>query len=251
MKGLVLAGGLGTRFHPVTKVVNKHLLDVFGEPMVYFPIRALAAARITEIVLVTGDEIPQFKRLLGDGSSLGVQLEYAYQQDPEGGIADAILKAEGLIGGERVVVILGDNIFEDDLAPFVESFRAQDKGAKILLKRMDAEEARRFGVAEIEQGRVVRIVEKPAEPPSDLAQTGCYMYDDRVFGFIKTLGPSGRGELEVTDLNNLYIEEGTMTYEVLPGWWTDAGTPLTKLRASILIALERGVAREELHPPSG
>ncbi len=249
MKGLVLAGGLGTRFHPVTNVVNKHLLDVFGEPMVYFPIRALATAGVTDIVLVTGDEIPQFKRLLGDGSSLGVRLEYAFQQDPEGGIADAIAKAEGLIGGERVVVILGDNIFQDDLTPFVESFKAQDKGAKILLKRMDAEEARRFGVAEIEEGRVVRIIEKPTEPPSVLAQTGCYMYDDRVFGFIKTLSPSGRGELEVTDLNNLYIEEGTMTYEVLPGWWTDAGTPLTKLRASILIALERGVDPEELRPP--
>ena len=249
MKGLVLAGGLGTRFHPVTTVVNKHLLDIFGEPMVYFPIRALATAGVRDIVVVTGDEIPQFKRLLGDGSSLGVRLEYAYQQDPEGGIADAIAKAEGLIGGHRVVVILGDNIFEDDLTPFVESFKAQDKGAKILLKRMDPEEARRFGVAEIDQGRIVRIIEKPSEPPSDLAQTGCYMYDDRVFSFIKTLSPSARGELEVTDLNNLYIEEGSMTYEVLSGWWTDAGTPLTKLRASVLIAQERGVRLEELRPP--
>jgi glucose-1-phosphate thymidylyltransferase len=249
VKGLVLAGGLGTRFHPVTKVVNKHLLDVFGEPMVYFPIRTLATAGVTEIVLVTGDEISQFKRLLGDGSSLGVRLEYAYQQDPEGGIADAIAKAEGLLGGERVMVVLGDNIFADDLTPFVESFMDQDKGAKILLKRMTPQEARRFGVAVIEDEKVVRIVEKPAEPPSDLAQTGCYMYDDRVFGFIKTLSPSARGELEVTDLNNLYIEEGTMTYEVLPGWWTDAGTPLTKLRASVLIALERGANPEELQPP--
>jgi glucose-1-phosphate thymidylyltransferase len=249
VKGLVLAGGLGTRFHPVTKVVNKHLLDVFGEPMVYFPIRTLATAGVTEIVLVTGDEISQFKRLLGDGSSLGVRLEYAYQQDPEGGIADAIAKAEGLLGGERVMVVLGDNIFADDLTPFVESFMAQDKGAKILLKRMAPEEARRFGVAVIEDEKVVRIVEKPADPPSDLAQTGCYMYDDRVFGFIKALSPSARGELEVTDLNNLYIEEGTMTYEVLPGWWTDAGTPLTKLRASVLIALERGENPGELQPP--
>jgi glucose-1-phosphate thymidylyltransferase len=249
VKGLVLAGGLGTRFHPVTKVVNKHLLDVFGEPMVYFPIRTLATAGVTDIVLVTGDEISQFKGLLGDGSSLGVSLEYAFQQDPEGGIADAIAKAEGLIGGERVVVILGDNIFEDDLTPFVESFRAQDKGAKILLKQVAPDEARRFGVAEVEDGRVVRIVEKPAEPPSDLAQTGCYMYDDRVFGFIKTLSPSARGELEVTDLNNLYIEEGTMTYEILPGWWTDAGTPLTKLRASVLLAVQRGVDPKELQPP--
>ena len=249
MKGIVLAGGLGTRFHPVTRVVNKHLLDVFGEPMIFFPLRSLATAGVTDIVLVTGDEISQFKRLLGDGSDLGISLEYAFQQDPEGGIADAIAKAEALIGGDRVMVILGDNIFQDDLTPFVESFEEQDKGAKILLKRMDREEARRFGVAEIEQGRVVRIIEKPTDPPSDLAQTGCYMYDDRVFGLIKTLTPSPRGELEVTDLNNLYIEEGSMTYEALPGWWTDAGTPLTKLRASLLIALAGGVPQQELYPP--
>jgi glucose-1-phosphate thymidylyltransferase len=249
VKGIVLAGGLGTRFHPVTRVVNKHLLDVFGEPMVYFPIRTLAKAGITELVLVTGDELPQFKRLLADGSSLGVRLQYAYQEDPEGGIADAIAKAEGLIGGDRVTVILGDNIFQDDLSTYVESFLTQDKGAKILLKRVPPEDARRFGVAEIQDGKVVGIVEKPQDPPSDLAQTGCYMYDDRVFGLIKTLAPSGRGELEVSDLNNLYIEEGSMTYEVLPGWWTDAGTPLTKLRASILLAMERGIRPEELRPP--
>ncbi|HEX8099849.1 MAG TPA: sugar phosphate nucleotidyltransferase [Actinomycetota bacterium] len=249
MKGLVLAGGLGTRFHPVTRVVNKHLLDVFGEPMVYFPIRALQRAGVTEIVLVTGDEIPQFKRLLGDGSSLGVRLEYAFQQNPEGGIADAIAKAEGLIGGHRIVVILGDNIFQDDLTQYVSNFMEQDKGSKILLKQVSVEEARRFGVAEIREGKVVRIVEKPEDPPSDLAQTGCYMYDDRVFGFIRTLTPSARGELEVSDLNNLYIEEGSMTYDLLPGWWTDAGTPLTKLRASILLALESGIDPEDLRPP--
>jgi glucose-1-phosphate thymidylyltransferase len=241
MKGIVLAGGLGTRFDPVTRVVNKHLLDVFGEPMIYFPIRTLARAGITEIVLVTGDEIPQFKRLLGDGSEFGVHLRYAFQQDPEGGIADAIAKAEGLVAGERVVVILGDNIFEEDLTPFVRRFEQQDKGAKILFKQVPTEEAKRFGVAELQDGRITRIVEKPAEPPSDLAQTGCYMYDDRLFGFIRTLSPSARGEIEVTDLNNIYIDEGTMTYDVLEGWWTDAGTPITKLRASILVARARGI----------
>jgi glucose-1-phosphate thymidylyltransferase len=241
MKGIVLAGGLGTRFDPVTRVVNKHLLDVFGEPMIYFPIRSLAAAGITDVVLVTGDQIPQFQRLLGDGSEFGVHLHYAFQQNPEGGIADAIAKAEALVAGERVVVILGDNIFQDDLGPLVRSFEQQDKGAKILLKRLPAEEAKRFGVAEVEDGRIVRIVEKPADPPSDLVQTGCYMYDDRLFDFVRTLRPSGRGELEVTDLNNIYIDEGTMTYDVLAGWWTDAGTPLTKLRASILVARAKGV----------
>jgi glucose-1-phosphate thymidylyltransferase len=241
MKGIVLAGGLGTRFDPVTRVVNKHLLDVFGEPMIYFPIRSLAGAGITDIVLVTGDQIPQFKRLLGDGSEFGVHLQYAFQQDPEGGIADAIAKAEALVAGERVVVILGDNIFQDDLGPFVQGFGQQDKGAKILLKRLPGDEAQRFGVAEVQEGRIVRIVEKPADPPSDLVQTGCYMYDDRLFDFIRTLTPSERGELEVTDLNNLYIDEGTMTYDVLEGWWTDAGTPVTKLRASILVARAAGV----------
>jgi glucose-1-phosphate thymidylyltransferase len=241
VKGMVLAGGLGTRFDPVTRVVNKHLLDVFGEPMVYFPIRSLAGAGITDIVLVTGDQIPQFQRLLGDGSEFGVHLQYAFQQDPEGGIADAIAKAESLVAGERVVVILGDNIFQDDLGPFVRGFEQQDKGSKILLKRLPGDEARRFGVAEVDDGRIVRIVEKPADPPSDLVQTGCYMYDDRLFDLIRTLSPSERGELEVTDLNNIYIDEGTMTYDVLQGWWTDAGTPITKLRASILVARSRGI----------
>jgi glucose-1-phosphate thymidylyltransferase len=241
MKGLVLAGGLGTRFDPVTRVVNKHLLDVFGEPMIYFPIRSLAQAGISEIVLVTGDEIPQFKRLLGDGSEFGVHIQYAFQQNPEGGIADAIAKAEALVAGDRVTVILGDNVFEEDLSPYVAGFEQQDKGAKILLKRLPKDEAKRFGVAEVEEGRIVRLVEKPAEPPSDLVQTGCYLYDDRLFDFIRTLSPSARGELEVTDLNNMYIDEGTMTYDVLEGWWTDAGTPLTKLRASILIAKSKGM----------
>jgi glucose-1-phosphate thymidylyltransferase len=246
MKGIVLAGGLGTRFHPVTRVVNKHLLDVFGEPMIFFPLRTLARAGLTDVVLVTGDEIPQFKRLLGNGSSVGLSLEYAFQQNPEGGIADAIAKTEGIVGGEPVIVVLGDNLFADDLTPFIRAFEAQGKGAKILLKRLPPEEARRFGVAVVEQGRIARIVEKPADPPSDLAQTGCYMYDERVFDLIRTLSPSSRGELEVSDLNNLYIDEGTMTFEILEGWWTDAGTPLTTLRASLLVAMEKGITLGDL-----
>jgi len=240
MKGILLAGGLGTRFHPVSKVVNKHLLDVYDEPMIFHPIRTLARAGITEIVVVTGDEIPQFKRLLGDGTELGVSFEYAYQQG-EGGIADALAKAEGFVHEQNVIVILGDNIFQEDIAPYVSAYRQQEKGAKILLKEVSVEDARRFGVAEVEDGRIVRIQEKPSTPRSGLVVTGCYMYDGRVFDFIRMLSPSDRGELEVTDLNNLYIEDRTMTYDILRGWWTDAGTPASKLKASILIALEKGV----------
>jgi glucose-1-phosphate thymidylyltransferase len=241
VKGVVLAGGLGTRFHPVTKVVNKHLLDVYDEPMIFHPIRTLARAGITDIVVVTGDDIAQFKRLLGDGAELGVRLEYAYQQGGRG-ISDALSKAEAIVRGSNMVVILGDNVFQEDIAPYVEAYRVQEKGAKILLKEVSLEDARRFGVAEVEDGRIVRIVEKPERPASRLIVTGCYMYDARAFDFIRMLTPSARGELEITDLNNLYIEESTMTYDVLRGWWTDAGTPASKLKASILVALAEGVA---------
>ncbi|MDQ4149617.1 MAG: sugar phosphate nucleotidyltransferase [Actinomycetota bacterium] len=241
MKGVVLAGGYGTRFHPVTRVVNKHLLDVFDEPVVYYPIRTLADAGITDVVLVTiSSEIGQFQKLLGDGSELGVTLEYATQEGA-GGIAEALLQAQPLVRDEEVVVVLGDNIFQLSLRPYVESFQQQDKGAKILLKQVGLDDALRFGVAEVRDGKIIGIEEKPAHPKSDLIVTGCYMYDDRVFDFIQTLEPSARGELEVTDLNNLYVEEGTMTYDILRGWWTDAGTPASKLRASILVALEKGV----------
>jgi glucose-1-phosphate thymidylyltransferase len=240
MKGVVLAGGLGTRFMPLTKVTNKHLLDVYDEPMILFPIRTLVRAGITDIVLVTGDHIPQFKQLLGDGSELGVKLSYAFQ-DGERGIADALSRAESFVHGDNIVVILGDNCFQEDIAPYVRSFEVQDKGAKILLKRVGPDDARRFGVAEVADGRILGIEEKPQSPRSDLVVTGCYMYDGRVFDFIRTLRPSARGELEVTDLNNIYIGERSMTYEVLAGWWTDAGTPASKLKASILVALEKGV----------
>lgn len=240
MKGVVLAGGLGTRFLPVTKVVNKHLLDVYDEPMVFYPIRTLARAGITDIVLVSGDHLDQFKDLLDDGRALDVNLHYAYQEG-EGGIADALAKAEPLVDGEPMIVILGDNIFQDDIAPFVRDFQEQEKGAKILLKQVAREDAMRFGVASVQDGRITGIEEKPTEPSSDLVVTGCYMYDARAFDFIGTLSPSARGELEVTDLNNIYIEEGTMTYDVLSGWWTDAGTPASKLKASILVALQKGV----------
>ena len=240
MKGVVLAGGLGTRFHPVTTVTNKHLLDVFDEPMVFFPIRSLATAGITDIVLVTGKEIDQFKSLLGDGHDLGVNLEYA-QQEGEGGIAHALAQAEPFVSDQRVVVILGDNIFQDDLSPFVRKFDQQPHGARLLLRRVAVQDARRFGVAEIEGDRIVRIVEKPSEPASDLVVTGCYMYDQQVFRYISGLTPSERGELEITDVNNRYAVADQLEFDLLSSWWTDAGIPPSKLKASILVALAKGV----------
>lgn len=240
MKGVVLAGGLGSRFDPITRVVNKHLLDVFDEPMVFYAIRSLARAGISDIVLVTGAELAQFQRLIGDGSELGVRVNYA-QQAGELGIADALAKAAPFVGVEKMVVILGDNIYQDDLRPYVEAFERQDSGAKLLLKRVGVDDATRFGVAAFEGDRMTHIVEKPAFPPSDLVITGCYMYDHDVFSIIEGLVPSERNELEITDVNNAYISRGTATYEVLRGYWTDAGTPASKLKASILVALGKGV----------
>jgi glucose-1-phosphate thymidylyltransferase len=239
MKGVVLAGGYGTRLAPMTRVVNKHLLDVFDQPMVYYPIQTLRQAGVTDVVLVTGAEIDQFRALLGDGSDLGVSLRYA-QQEGAGGIADALgLARPHLDPGEGVVAILGDNLYQDDIAPYVEAFRRQGSGARILLKRV--EDARRFGVATVDGDRIVEIVEKPADPGTDLAVTGCYMYDAAVFDIIAGLTPSGRGELEITDVNNAYIRRGQLAFDILPGWWTDAGTHPSKLKASILVALTKGV----------
>lgn len=241
MKGVVLAGGLGTRLHPMTRVVNKHLLDVYDEPMIFHPIRTLARAGLRELILVTGDEVDQFRELLGDGRELGVALVYE-RQEGELGIADALAKAEPhMEDDDGMVVILGDNLYQEDLAPYVEAFSRQERGAKLLLYQVSIVDARRFGVATVEDGRIVRIEEKPSEPKSDLAVTGCYMYDSRVFDIIRGLTPSARGELEITDVNNAYIEWGEMTFDVLKGWWTDAGTAASKLKASILVALAKGV----------
>ena len=238
MKGVVLAGGFGTRLAPMTKVVNKHLLDVFDQPMVYYPLQALQTAGISDVVLVTGAEIEQFKELLGDGSELGLRLEYA-RQDGAGGIAEALALARPHVAGDSLVAILGDNLYQDDLTPYVDAFRDQGGGARILLKRV--EDARRFGVATVSGDRIVEIVEKPAQPASDLAVTGCYMYDPAVFEIVAGLAPSDRGELEITDVNNAYIARGEMRFDVLTGWWTDAGTHPSKLKASILVALTKGV----------
>lgn len=241
MKGVVLAGGLGTRWHPITKVVNKHLLDVFDEPMVFFPLKKLIEAGISDIVVVTGDEIEQFQTLLQDGSDLGANISYAQQAGGNRGIADALSKAAAFVGDDKMVVILGDNIYQEALTPFVDAFGSQSGGAKLLLKRVALEDARRFGVAAFDGDRIVSIIEKPGSPPSDLVVTGCYMYDPRVFEIIQGLQPSARGELEITDVNNAYIARGELSYEILNGWWTDAGTPPSKLKASILVALEKGV----------
>ena len=239
MKGVVLAGGLGRRLYPMTKVVNKHLLDVFDEPMIYFPIRSLARAGVRDLVLVTGSELEQFQRLLGDGEEFGVRIVYEHQEG-ELGIADALAKAAPHVH-ERMVVILGDQIYQEDLRPYVEAYERQARGAKLLLKRVSIEDAKRFGVATVEGDRIVSIEEKPETPKSDLVVTGCYLYDLRVFDLIAGLSPSARGELEITDVNNAYVQAGEMTFDILPGWWADAGTHPSKLKASILVALGKGV----------
>ncbi len=223
MRGVILAGGLGTRLMPLTKVTNKHLLPVYDRPMIYYPIQTLANAGIQEIMLVTGgNSAGDFLRLLGNGKEFGLKrLNYTYQEG-EGGIADALRLAEHFADGEPVCVMLGDNIIEGNILAAAESFRRQRQGAKILLK--EVKDPQRFGVPVLEGQRVVKIEEKPANPRSSYAVTGMYFYDETVFDIIKTLKPSGRGELEITDVNNAYIAAGTLTWDVLEGWWTDAGT---------------------------
>jgi len=240
VKGVILAGGHGTRLHPMTKVVNKHLLDVFDEPMIYFPIRSLVRAGLEDLVLVTGEEMDQFQRLLGDGEEFGARIVYA-RQEGELGIADALSKAAPHVGGDPMTVILGDQIYQEDLTPYVEAYRKQRRGAKLLLKPVSIDDARRFGVATVEGDQIVSIEEKPANPKSSLVVTGCYMYDARVFDIIAGLTPSARGELEITDVNNAYVQAGEMTFDVLQGWWADAGTHPSKLKAAILVALAKGV----------
>ncbi len=235
MKGVVLAGGTGSRLLPLTKVTNKHLLPVFDKPMIYYPLQTLVNAGILDVLLVTGGKnAGEFLRLLGDGRTLGLdRLNYTYQEG-EGGIAQALALAERFAEGGSVCVILGDNIIEGNICRSVKSFRQQCRGAKILLKQVA--DAQRFGVAEMCGDRVVGIEEKPAHPKSDCAVTGIYLYDATVFQKIGRLKPSGRGELEITDVNNFYIEEGTLTFEILEGWWTDAGTFDSLLRANNLVA---------------
>jgi glucose-1-phosphate thymidylyltransferase len=235
MKGVILAGGLGTRLDPLTRVTNKHLLPVYNRPMIFYPLWTLVNAGIEQILVVTGgNNAGDFLRLLGNGSEFGLKhLHYTYQQG-EGGIAAALSLAEHFAEGDKICVILGDNIIERNIQRAADAFRRQAAGAKILLKRVPDPE--RFGVPVLRGPRVTRIIEKPRRPPSPYAVTGIYFYDAAVFDYVRELRPSRRGELEITDVNNRYIAAGTMTYEILRGWWTDAGTFDSLARASRLVA---------------
>jgi glucose-1-phosphate thymidylyltransferase len=245
MKGIVLAGGTGSRLFPLTKITNKHLLPVYDKPMIYYPIQTLVDAGIRDILIVTGGKnAGDFLRLLANGKQFGLtHIDYTYQEG-EGGIADALALAEHFADGQKICVILGDNIVETGIRQAAESFCAQECGARILLKEVS--DAERFGVAEISGDKIVAIEEKPAKAKSNYAVTGIYMYDATVFEKIRTLVPSNRGELEITDVNNAYIREGSLTFSWLTGWWTDAGTFESLLRASNLVAQSRVTAG---HPP--
>jgi glucose-1-phosphate thymidylyltransferase len=235
MKGVILAGGLGTRLYPLTKITNKHLLPVHDKPMIYYPLCTLINAGIRDILIVTGgSDAGDFLRLLGNGNEFGLQhINYTYQEG-EGGIAAALSLAEFFANKEKICVILGDNIIETNILTAVKAFEKQERGAKIMLKEVP--DPHRFGVAEIDGGKIVRIEEKPKAPRSKYAVIGIYMYDSAVFDIIKTLKPSARGELEITDVNNEYIRQSNLTFEILQGWWTDAGTFESLLRASNLVA---------------
>jgi len=235
LKGVVLAGGLGKRLMPLTKITNKHLLPIFNHPMVYYPIRALVEAGIEDILVVTGGKhAGEFLRLLGNGHQFGLKhIDYTYQEG-EGGIAEALGLAYDFAEGQKMVVILGDNIIESSIKGYVDKFRVQDAGARIIIKEI--EDPQRFGVVELKEDKIASIEEKPKVPKSNYAVTGIYMYDNQVFDIIKTLKPSGRGELEITDVNNAYLKKNQLHYDILDGWWTDAGTFESLLRASNLVA---------------
>jgi glucose-1-phosphate thymidylyltransferase len=235
LKGVILAGGLGTRLSPLTKITNKHLLPIYCKPMIYYPLETLVGAGIEEILIVTGGRnAGDFLRLLGNGSEFGLNhINYAYQEG-EGGIAEALGLAKHFAGNDKIVVMLGDNIIQKGIKKYVDDFRKQPRGAKLLLKKVDDPE--RFGVAELKGEKIVSIEEKPKKPKSNYAVTGIYMYDNQVFDIVKNLRPSKRGELEITDVNNAYIKKGEITYGVLDGWWTDSGTFESLLRANNLVA---------------
>ncbi len=248
MKGVILAGGLGTRLRPLTLVTNKHLLPVYDRPMVYYPIQCLLNAGINEILIVTGGEhAGDFLKLLKNGKQLGIRhLEYAYQEG-EGGIADALKLAEDFADGQKICVVLGDNIIQGNIKKAAGEFFTQSSGAKMLLKEVPDPE--RFGVVRFENddptGRIVEIIEKPENPPSPYAVIGIYFYDADVFEICRSLRPSGRGELEITDVNNAYLERGDLTHDIIEGWWTDAGTFDSLRRATNLVA-EGGANLSEL-----
>ena len=234
MKGIVLAGGTGSRLFPLTKITNKHLLPIYDKPMIYYPIQTLVEAGIEDLMIVTGGRNSgDFLRLLSNGKEFGLKhINYTYQEG-EGGIADALALCEHFADGDKICVILGDNIIEGSIRGAVQDFIKQPSGAKILLKKVH--DAERFGVAEIKGDKIAGIEEKPANPKSNYAVTGIYMYDGTVFDKTRKLVPSRRNELEITDVNNAYITEGTMTFDYLDGWWTDAGTFESLLRAAKLV----------------
>ena len=232
MKGIILAGGTGSRLYPLTKVTNKHLLPVGKYPMIFHSVNKLKEANINDILIVTGKEhMGDVVSLLGSGHDMGVTFTYKVQ-DEAGGIAQALDLAEQFVCGDQMVVILGDNVFEDNISGYVDNFREQSKGAKILLQ--EVHDPQRYGVAELNGGMIVSIEEKPQQPKSSYAVTGIYMYDSTVFDIVKTLKPSGRGELEITDVNNAYIARNELTYDILRGWWTDAGTHASWAKANDL-----------------
>lgn len=232
MKGIILAGGTGSRLYPLTKVTNKHLLPVGRKPMIYHPIGKLVSAGIKEILIVTGIEhMGDIVSLLGSGKAFGCRFTFKVQ-DEAGGIAQALSLAENFAGDDLMTVILGDNIFEDDLTPFVKAFEKQKKGAKVLLKEVP--DPKRFGVVELKSDKIVSIEEKPKRPKSNYAVTGMYFYDPEVFDIIRKLKPSRRGELEISDVNNAYLKKGKLTCDVLSGWWSDAGTFESLEKATLL-----------------
>jgi len=235
MKGVILAGGLGKRLYPLTKITNKHLLPVYSKPMIYYPIETLIDAGIKDILIVTGgNHAGEFLRLLGNGKQFGLKhINYTYQEG-EGGIAHALGLAEHFADNEKIVVILGDNIIEKDIKKAVGDFKKQPRGAKILVKKVPDPE--RFGVVKFKNKKIVNITEKPKKPKSDYIVTGIYMYDSKVFDIIKRLKPSRRGEFEITDVNNWYLKKGELTYGVLEGWWTDSGMFDSLLKANNLVA---------------
>jgi glucose-1-phosphate thymidylyltransferase len=246
MKGIILAGGTGSRLYPLTKVTNKHLLPVYDRPMIYYPLKTLINAGIKDILIVSGKgHVGHFLELLGSGSDFGIRLSYEIQPDA-GGIAQALGLAERFVDGDNVTVILGDNIFEDNIAGHVASF---ESGARLFLKKVP--DAHRFGVAEIDNssGRVLSIEEKPDRPRSDYAVTGLYIYDRYVFEIIRILKPSGRGELEITDVNNEYVRNGGLSYSVLKGYWSDAGTFESLYRASELVRSKKDADRTQVIGP--
>ncbi len=239
MKGVILAGGLGSRLFPLTKVTNKHLLPVYNKPMIYYPIETLVKAGIRDILVVTGgNSSGDFLKLLGNGKQFGLKhINYTYQEG-EGGIAHALSLAEHFVNGEKMVVILGDNIIQEDISPQVRHFERQAEGARLLLKKVPDPE--RFGVAALRGDKIVRITEKPKKPDSPYAVVGIYLYDAEVFNFIRTLKPSRRGELEITDVNNWYLKRGVLEFDFLKGFWTDAGTFESLHRAGNLVARHAG-----------